>query len=203
MIKALIFDFGNVFLNLDIEGAMSKTLETLKVKDLSNDMLLTNNQYETGAISTETFIEFYQNKFPNISETTWIPLWNSMLKDFPRYRLDFLKDLRRSNKFKLILFSNTNDIHIKWVKKNVLFYETFKSNFDSFYLSHEVRRRKPDTSTYQFILTENDLNPENCLFIDDNLDNIKGAAQLGIHTWHIDPQKEDVIELFEKYQHLF
>ena len=203
MIKALIFDFGNVFLNLDIECAMSKTLETLKIKDLSNDMLLTNNRYETGTISTETFIEFYQNKFPNISETTWIPLWNSMLKDFPRYRLDFLEDLRRSNKFKLILFSNTNDIHIKWVKQNVLFYETFKSNFDSFYLSHEVRRRKPDTSTYQFILSENDLKPENCLFIDDNLGNIKGAAQTGIHTWHIDPKKEDVVELFEKYQHLF
>ncbi|GAA4282400.1 HAD family hydrolase [Gaetbulibacter aestuarii] len=203
MIKALIFDFGNVFLNLDIEGAMRKTLNAFNIESLSNDMIATNERYETGDISSEAFIDFYRNKFPDISEETWIPLWNSMLKDFPEYRLEFLQKLQRSNKFKLILFSNTNEIHLSWVKHNVRFYETFKNCFDAFYLSHEIHRRKPDVSSYEFILSEHQLKGKDCFFVDDNADNIKGAASLGIHTWHINPKHEDVTELFQKHQDLF
>lgn len=203
MIKALIFDFGNVFLNLDIEGAMKKTLDTFNVHGLSDDMVQTNERYETGAISSEAFIDFYRKKFPNISEDTWVPLWNSMLKDFPKYRLEFLQDLKKSKDYKLILFSNTNEIHLSWVKQHISFYETFKNCFDAFYLSHEVHLRKPDVSTYKFILSKHDLKAENCFFVDDNAHNIKGAASLGIHTWHIDPKHEDVIELFDKHPNLF
>jgi len=202
MIKAIIFDFGNVFLNLDIAEALENTLKVLEIEYISEDMITINHLYEEGNISTSDFLLFYQKKFPHVSKNKLIKLWNIMLKDFPKYRLDFLKELHQSSKYKLILLSNTNELHINWVKNQIPFYETFKSYFDAFYLSHEINLRKPNADIFEFVLSENQLHPEDCLFIDDNYDNICGAQNIGIKTWHIVPNKGDVTELLEAKKYL-
>lgn len=93
MIKAIIFDFGDIFINLDKEGAMQNALTLFKIDALSDEMIETNNLYEQGLITTINFIKFYVNKFPNISEIKLVEMWNSILLDFPTYRLEFLKAL--------------------------------------------------------------------------------------------------------------
>lgn len=203
MIKAIIFDFGNVFINLDIEFAIEKTLETLRIQALTEDLIKVNEGYETGKISTEDFIEFYSAKFPHVGRKALIDLWNVMLLDFPKYRLEFLEQLRSEKDYKLILLSNTNELHINWIKDHVPFYEAFKACFNGFYLSHEIELRKPNPNIYQFVLDNHQLRPENCLFVDDNAENIASAAKLNIHTWHITPRKEDVINIFQTNAHFF
>ena len=74
---------------------------------------------------------------------------------------------------------------------------------DSFYLSHEINLRKPNHNIFEFVLNENLLKPNECLFIDDNQDNIISANALGLKTWHINPKTEDVITLFETKGNLF
>lgn len=101
------------------------------------------------------------------------------------------------------MLSNTNEIHIDWIKENVSFFDEFKSYFDAFYLSHEINFRKPDAEIYEFVLKNHDLKPGECLFIDDTKENTDAAEALGIHTWNIDPTKEDVIELFKAKKELF
>ena len=59
MIKTIIFDFGNVFINLDINGALQYALKTFKVDILSDEMTAFNSLYEQGLISTDEFLEFY------------------------------------------------------------------------------------------------------------------------------------------------
>ena len=203
MINTLIFDFGNVFIDLDLENGLKTTLETLGINALSQDIIEINERYEVGAISTDDFIRFYVKKFPHLTQETLVNLWNSILKDIPQHRLDFLLRLKAENKFKLILLSNTNALHIDWVKEHIAFYETFKNAFDVFYLSHEINLRKPNADIFEFVLNTNNLKAEACLFIDDNADNINTANQLGLKTWHITPYKEDVINLFTKQKHLF
>ena len=193
MIKAIIFDFGNVFINIDIEGAIAKTLEKLDVNQISDEITAFNGLYEQGFISTDEFIEFYLENFPNLTKEDIIDTWNFILKDFPKHRLDFLKNLKKSNNYKLILLSNTNALHIDWIKENVPFYNEFKDCFDAFYLSHEINLSKPNNDIYEFVLNTNSLKAETCLFIDDNKDNIDSAKKLGIHTWHINPKTEDVV----------
>ncbi|GAB1857745.1 HAD family phosphatase [Flavobacteriaceae bacterium MHTCC 0001] len=203
MINTIIFDFGNVFINLDIENGFKSSLETLGISMLSQDIIEINERYETGAVSTEEFIKFYTKKFPHLNRKQLIDLWNVILKDFPLYRLEFLKNLKGQNKYKLILLSNTNVLHIDWIKDHVPFYDEFQNCFDAFYLSHEIRLRKPNKSIFEFVLKEHSLRPEHCVFIDDNASNIDTAKQLGIKTWHITPYKEDVIDLFSSQKHLF
>lgn len=203
MIKTLIFDFGDVFINLDKQGAMDNALLLFNLEVFESDMIETNIKYEVGEISTEAFIAFYQSKFQNLSKNQIIDAWNYIIQDFPKYRLEFIQKLAREKQFRLILLSNTNEMHIDFIKKNVSFYNDFKACFDKFYLSNEIHLRKPNADIYNFVLKENNLNPEECLFIDDTKENTMAAEKLGIHTWNINENKEDVVNLFNIKSKLF
>ncbi|MFK7780829.1 HAD family hydrolase [Psychroserpens sp.] len=202
-IKTLIFDFGDVFINLDKEGAMKNALDLFELDELPRDLISINTLYEQGLISSEEFIEFYTENFPKLSKNNIINAWNFILKDFPKERLTFLQNLKKEHHYKLILLSNTNALHIDWIRERVSFYDDFKSCFDQFYLSHEIHLRKPNTDIYEFVLTENKLKAEQCLFIDDTKDNTDTAAQLGLHVWNIDETKEDIINMFTVKKDLF
>ena len=202
-IKTIIFDFGDVFINLDKQGAMTNALELFEVDELPEELVSVNTLYEQGLISTEEFVEFYTDNFPKLSEKTIIDAWNFILKDFPEHRIEFIKKLAEDKTYKLILLSNTNDLHISWIAENVSFYEDFKSCFNEFYLSHEINLRKPNADIYEFVLKENKLKPEECFFIDDTKENTVTAASLGIHTWNIDETSQDIVDLFAINKDLF
>ena len=199
MIKTIIFDFGDVFINLD-KSATERELYKLGVTTITEDMLQTAKLYEKGIISTNDFVAAFRAKYPSISATQFKKAWNSIILEFPEHRLEFLKTISTNKNYKLILLSNTNALHIEQVIENMSLcrYECFKSYFDQFYLSHEIQLRKPDPSIYEFVLKENKLEASACFFVDDTKENTKAAAQLGIHTWNNDPKKEDIITLFDQ-----
>ncbi len=203
MVDTLIFDFGDVFINLDKSGAMANALNLFQMETFEEDMIATNIQYEVGEISTEDFIAFYTNKFKHLTEEAIINAWNFIIKDFPKYRLDFIQSIRNKEIYKCILLSNTNSLHIDFIKTNVSFYDAFKNCFDAFYLSHEIHLRKPNEDIFKFVIDTHQLKPEECLFIDDTSENTETAKALGLHVWNIDETKEDVIHLFETQSHLF
>lgn len=203
MIKNLIFDFGDVFINLDKKAALTNALNLFEIDSLSDEIHAVNALYEQGLTSTDEFLEFYLDNFPNIDKNSLLEAWNSILKDFPVRRFDYLRQLALEKKYKLILLSNTNALHMNWVRENVKFYEEFKSNFDAFYLSHEIQLRKPNANIYEFVLNENNIKAEETLFIDDTEENIIAASNLGIHTWHIKPETDDITSLFSSKSNLF
>lgn len=196
-INNIIFDFGGVFINLD-KAATSRQLENHNISKLDDKTLEKNDDYEKGLLTTDEFIKFYTDKYNNIAKTDFIKAWNSMLLDLPDYRLEFLKQLKNSNKYKIFLLSNTNDLHIQWVKDNISSFESFKSYFNEFYLSHEINLRKPHEDIFNFVLKQNNLNAENTLFIDDTEEHINTAKKLNLQTWHLQIGKEDVVDLFNQ-----
>ena len=203
MIKTIIFDFGDVFINLDKEGALKLALEKFEITELDEELQSINALYEQGLISTDEFLDFYADNFPKLSKEELKSIWNFILKDFPEHRLQFIKQLAKDNNHQLILLSNTNELHIDYIKKNVSFYEDFKNCFDQFYLSHEINLRKPNADIFNFVLTENKLNAEECLFIDDTLENTQTAQQLGINVWNNNPATEDIVDIFTIKKELF
>ena len=203
MIKTIIFDFGDVFINLDKEGALKLALEKFEITELDEELQSINALYEQGLISTDEFLDFYADNFPKLSKEELKSIWNFILKDFPEHRLQFIKQLAKDNNHQLILLSNTNELHIDYIKNNVSFYEEFKNCFDQFYLSHEINLRKPNADIFNFVLTENKLNAEECLFIDDTLENTQTAQQLGINVWNNNPATEDIVDIFTIKKELF
>jgi len=202
MIKTIIFDFGDVFINLDKPATM-REMNKYEIEELSESLLDINQRYEKGLISSTEFVKSYQTEHSQLQENQFKNSWNAILIDFPEYRYQFLKKLAAEKNYKLILLSNTNEIHIDWVKENVPFFEDFKACFDAFYLSHEINFRKPDAEIYEYVLEQHDLKPKECLFIDDTTENTETAKNLGIHTWNIEPTREDVIDLFTAKKELF
>jgi FMN phosphatase YigB (HAD superfamily) len=203
MIKNLIFDFGDIFINLDKKATLN-ALAKQGVSEITDAMIAVYHQYEKGEITTEDFIYFFYDKL-HISKADLILAWNAVLLDFPKNRLEFLRELAESKKYRLFLLSNTNDLHISWIQNSLglNFYNTFKNCFEQFYLSHEIHFRKPDLDIYEFVLKENNLKPEETLFVDDLKENTVAANTLGMHTWNLIPGEEEVVSLFSKKQDLF
>ena len=202
MIKTIIFDFGDVFINLD-KPATLRELSQLGDFQFNNSIQDLNNQYEVGKITTKEFIQNYHRLLPEATEQQLIEAWNAILSDFPKYRLDFVKHLAATGDYKLILLSNTNELHINWIKQHISFYEEFKSCFNSFYLSHEIQYRKPNSDIFEFVLQEHQIQPTETLFVDDTKENTDAAQKLGIHVWNNNPKADDVIDLFTSKSDLF
>ena len=202
MIKAIIFDFGDVFINLDKE-ATNRNLKEMNIDELPEAISAKNREYEQGFVTSDEISEHYRTQFPQMQKDDFLNSWNSILLEFPEYRFKFIQKLSEQKDYKLILLSNTNENHIEYIKQHVSFYEDFKNCFDAFYLSHEIGMRKPNPDIFEFVMEENGLKPENCLFIDDTAEHIETAARLGLHTWNIEPTREDVIDLFTTKSDLF
>ena len=198
MIKNIIFDFGDVFINLDKDATIN-AFGHLGLEKTTIEIMEIATAYEVGRISTDAFVQFFIDNFKFTKEDV-VLAWNAILLDFPRHRLSFLKELNARDNYRLFLLSNTNELHISWIQKNwgPKMYAEFKSCFEKFYLSHEIHLRKPSQDIFEFVLQKNSLIAEETFFIDDTEEHTVTAKKLGIKTWNLIPGKEDVVDLLTK-----
>jgi FMN phosphatase YigB (HAD superfamily) len=197
MINAILFDFGDVFINLDKQATIDG-LQKLGLSAWNDDLDQLNLKYEVGAISEEDFLLGFQKNIPNASIDEISKAWNAILLDFPLYRLEFLQML--SKKYRLFLLSNTDAIHINTFEQKTgpSFYGDFYQCFEKVYFSFEIGMRKPDPEVYNFVLDQNGLQAKHTLFIDDKKENTDAALALGFQVWNLQVGEEDVVDLFEK-----
>lgn len=197
MINTIIFDFGDIFINLDKKATIDG-LKNLGLKEWNEDLDRLNIQFEKGNISRDEFLSGFQKNMPNASIEEILEAWNAILADFPLYRLEFLQML--SKKYRLFLLSNTDSIHIKTFERKVgaTFYRDFYQCFEKVYFSFEMGMRKPDAEIYLTLLNKHELQAKRTLFIDDKKENTDAAQALGIHVWNLQVGKEDVVDLFDK-----
>ena len=197
MIKNIIFDFGDIFINLDKEG-LQNALQSLGIKEWNADLNELNESFEKGLCSEEYFLSGIQKhtSAKNLDEIK--TSWCKILSDFPIHRLEFLEKLKPD--FRLFLLSNTDAIHIAHFRKTVgeAFCLRFFNSFEKVYFSFEMGLRKPQAEIYMQVLTENTLNASETLFVDDKKENTDAAKQLGIQVWNLQVGKEDVVDLFNK-----
>lgn len=197
MINTIIFDFGDIFINLDKQAPID-ALKKLGLKEWNEDLNQLNIQFEKGQISREDFLLGFQKQMPNASLDEILDAWNAVLLDFPLYRLEFLQKL--SKKYRLFLLSNTDSIHIDTFEKEngTSFYSDFYQCFEKVYFSFEMGMRKPDAEIYTFLIGQHDLSAKNTLFVDDKKENTDAALELGLHVWNLQVGQEDVVDLFTK-----
>jgi putative hydrolase of the HAD superfamily len=196
MITTIIFDFGDIFINLEKQKCASQ-FEELGIS-LTNPLIIEQNDlYEKGAISEEEFLTTFLKLQPNLQIKDVKKAWNSVLGDFPLYRLEFL--LMLSQKYQLFLLTNTDPIHIAYFEEMVgaSFFTDFYNCFEKVFYSYEMKMRKPNAQIYTAILNKYDLAPKRVLFVDDKKENTDSAASLGISVWNLQVGKEDVVNLLE------
>ncbi|WP_428229794.1 HAD family hydrolase [Flavobacterium sp.] len=197
MIDTIIFDFGDIFINLDKQATISG-LQRLGLKEWNAELDRLNLLFETGDVSYDAFLAGFQKELPNASIEEILAAWNAVLADFPLYRLEFLQML--SKKYRLFLLSNTDSIHIATFenKTGISFYSDFYQCFEKVYFSFEIGMRKPNAEVFQYLINKHELSPKRTLFVDDKKENTDSAAALGFHVWNLQVGQEDVVDLFEK-----
>ncbi len=200
-IEHIIFDLGGVLLNIDL-GRISAGFGQIMHSDEVGRKKLRDEivpAYETGKISTEQFLANLSPYLkPGFDKNDIIRIWNSIILDLPTERLMMLKELRKS--YRIHLLSNINDLHASCFEDNFRkrFNEDPRSYFDQFFYSHQIGMRKPDVSTYIWVINQLRSEPEKTVFIDDMPENIEGARNAGINAYQLMNQKMDIIHLIKE-----
>ena len=192
MLKNIIFDFGNVLVNLDEPATMQALMAVLDPEKIGDFFEMALFPFEKGQISEEAFFNRLQRRSKKVLEGDYYySAWNQMILDFPENRMQMLRELR--SKYRLLLMSNINITHLRHIKRMLQLNQQspdFEILFDKLYLSFECGMRKPELEFFQFILQQEHLIADECLFIDDRQENIDAAIQLGIHTHLHNPADE-------------
>lgn len=188
-LKAIIFDFGGVLLDLDIsktEEAMSKLLKTEIVAPYRDDYKKITLALEKGQMVPESFIHAIQSMCDPIPQgKEVVDAWNAMLCGWQDDKFSLLDALKK--KYKIYLLSNTNQIHLDFVMhelKYVYNIDDFENRFfNHCFYSHQMNAWKPEENIYQQVVEYIGLDYEEFVFIDDNLNNITAAKDLGWHAY--------------------
>jgi putative hydrolase of the HAD superfamily len=178
-----LFDIGNVLLELHFERA-SRRLFPDPPDDLPQRIGRVEElmiEFETGRIDTGSFVgraaaaiglkgreEDFAAAWTDVFEPNR-PMWDCVAR-------------LAAGGHRLILFSNTNDLHMDYALER---YPVFR-HFPEAVFSQRVGSMKPEPPIYQHAIGHHGLNPGDTLYIDDKLENIEAGRRFGLDCWHYD-----------------
>lgn len=200
-IKNVIFDLGGVLYDINYKNTIEafRDLGILDPEQLYSQKNQTQlfDEFETGKMDDKTFLQQLRKEFPGkVSEEELLKAWNAMLMGMPEHRIDFLLEIAED--YNVYLLSNTNSIHMRQIEDELIKsdLDDLKSYFDEAFLSFEIGKRKPDVSTFEWVINELGIDPEETIFIDDSAQHVNGAKQAGLHVYH--HTDGDIVEVFDE-----
>ena len=201
-IDVIIFDFGNVLIDLDYPEIIRKLRQVARRNQNNIEELVVNAKmlqlFETGKIGPERFrAEINRLLDVNLAESEFDKIWNSMLKSISKERMD--KVLEVGKKYKTYILSNSNIIHELAFEEMVIDATgrpSVRDFVDKAYFSHEIGMRKPDLECYHFVIEDINLYPSRMLFLDDRLDNVEAAREAGMKAIQIFQPDKQINEIF-------
>ncbi|SFB02401.1 HAD family hydrolase [Algoriphagus aquimarinus] len=187
----LIFDLGNVIVDIDYQKALQRIKQEISVEfyDKLDGFYLTDfhKDYEVGRINSAAFRDGVRGYFQQEWNDDKVDeLWNDLLLKIPAERLELISKLRE--KYQVGVLSNTNLIHIHAVNrilKEDHSLENFDPIFDWVFLSHEMGLSKPSPEIYEKMLVDLGTSGDRVIFFDDLIANVEGAKAVGIQAVHV------------------
>ncbi len=194
-IKHFIFDFGGVLIE---KNFVLKNLLDMIESDLNITFPRDENSYirkikrnlSSGRISTQEFLQkiFEKYYYPfqksdgalppkKVNAAYYEELWFDLYSQVTNISSEMAEIIERLHQaeYTVSLMSNTHDIH---AKSNLL--RGFYDIFDNIFLSNEIGFIKPEMAKYKYLLKKLDTKPKSCIFIDDKIQNLVPARELGI-----------------------
>ncbi|MBX7102972.1 MAG: HAD family phosphatase [Gemmataceae bacterium] len=194
MIRALLFDFGNVLGYFDHRRATRRFAARAAMSD--GDMLRAiydgslERDFESGRITGMEFLSQvreligYSGPLDDLqSEFVDIFTPNTPI-------LELLPSLAR--RYRLVLASNTNELHAEH------FCRTFDEHLRHFHalgMSWKAGVRKPDAPFFEYCLGLAECSPDEAVFVDDLPANVAGAESAGIRGIVYRPGTNLMLEL--------
>lgn len=202
MIKNIIFDIGNVILNFNLLDVLPAFTVDKKEQDFILDNIINSPEWlgnaliDTGYITKEEAIEIVKDRTNHTNDKLISDFWNTY-NDYASVNervMDLIKKLKENN-YKIYLLSNINPYTHDFVKQSGLF-----DIVDGYVLSYLEHKIKPYESIYKTLITRYNLNPNECIFVDDKDENVKTANRLGIQGTNVKSDNyESIIKMLRDY----
>jgi 2-haloacid dehalogenase len=194
-IKTIIFDLGGVLIDWNPEYVYLKEFngDRIKMKWFFDNICTPcwNEQQDEGKLmkkATQERVKLFP-KYKRLIEMFY-GRWEEMLKEEIYGTVKILENLKMNN-YRLIALTNwsaeTFPIAIKKYK--------FLKLFEGIVVSGEIKMLKPFKEIYDFTLKKYNLDPKECVFIDDRLENIQGAVRCGINGIQFESPEKLINEL--------
>jgi len=180
MIKAILCDLGNVIINVhdDIKIRNIKKYSSKSEKFIKN--FLSNSKarkdFDRGKISA---IQLYKNLKSNLNLKLSFRQFKKVWCSYFSRREEMERLIKKLKKnYKLILLSNTDEIHFAYIKNKYKILDIF----DGFVLSYKVGYTKPSPLIYLHAIKKVKTFPIQMLYIDDIPGFVKVAKLFGIKS---------------------
>lgn len=202
MIKNIIFDYGNIIVKCNIKEIVKKYTNDPEVIKFIEEKVVDSEEWVKGGLIDLGEITLSEAASRINKRTNYIheDLVNRFLLDVPdnlKYNdnvLDVVKELKNKG-YKVYVLSNTSKETFANFKADL------EALFDGLVLSYKIHDIKPNKPIYEYLLKTYNLNPNECLFLDDRLDNIKTANELGIHGRKVNEDDlEDIKNVLKEYK---
>ena len=179
MIKSIVFDWGGVLIDRPTSGLLQFFAEYFNTT--GEKFINTHKKYvdsfQKGTLPEDSYWEkmctdLSANK--PVERSLWKKAFKSVYKE--KKSVFNLVTVLKKNGYKTGFLSNTETPAMSF------FYEQKYDMFDVLVFSCKEGFRKPEKEIYEITLRRLNTRPEETLFIDDRIENIRGAESLGIHT---------------------
>ena len=183
-VEKIIFDLGRVLVKFNVRNLFRKIITTEEEIDyflqnictwewhIQQDLVQDTSQVSAPLVQQfpkyQEAIEAFYGRFLEMIEGTY------------EKNVKLAMDLKQKGYPIYVLSNFPGDQYDKYEKHN-----SFLQIFDDKIISGHVGLAKPDIKIYQLAINKFHLTPERSLFIDDKIENIEGAKQLGIQTIHL------------------
>lgn len=188
-IEAVIFDIGNVLLTFDYTVAEQEILKhTGRTAPPSQEELHPlRMDHETGLISHADFVKAVREAFAHDGpEEHFLDIW-SRIFEVNSPMVEWARSLH--GKIPLYLLSNIGSIHHEHIFEEYAFFNTLF--LDGIY-SYKAGVMKPEPRIFELARIKFGVDPARTLYIDDLIDNVRGAESAGFIAHHYDPKRHEV-----------
>lgn len=195
----IILDMGNVLLEWNKDKILQSISDTKEEYLVLDKTIFQSGLWERLDLGTMTREELvlkvvsmigrtYQKK---VEEVIWN--WSSYI-DIYREVFPVLSELKKKG-HRIFVLSNTSKVFYDLLEEQL---SPLKELLDGFVLSCDIKAIKPDLAMFKGILDKYQLDPTNCVFLDDIEDNTIAAEKLGIKAYQV-KKRSDVVDILKSY----
>jgi 2-haloacid dehalogenase len=183
-INTIIFDLGAVLIDWNPRHLYRKILkdEAEVTWFLENICTSEWNDKQDAGRSFEEATEELVARHPEWEGPirAWYDRWEETIPGPIQGTVDILEQLKVSGRYKLYALTNWSESTFPWALENFPFLQWF----EGIVVSGIEKTRKPYPEIYRILIDRYHIDPQQTLFIDDNLKNIEGGKAVGFRTIH-------------------
>ena len=182
MIKNVVLDMGKVLLSFDPYMILNKVCENEAEKKLIFQNLFESEEWimgDRGEITNEQRYDLVKKRIPESMHEKLkecVMHWDIFMEPIAGAK-EFISQCKEQG-MKVYVLSNACNKFFEYFLKH---YDM--DVFDGIMVSYKVRIIKPDVRIYELLCNTYGLTPQECLFVDDKVENVEAARKVGLHAF--------------------